>query len=154
MKKFIVFIFLAGCLGCTGFVKLKARDSIFDLSGVKKVCLVCEEELEEMESVRCGDYVFNYCSLDIAKEKYDALSTKGVQLYFEEVDLDEFLDELFKQLKIEVVSESHVKEISILQCYTPYFQDCVYIDNKKVNVQIATTSEGVIAGFPMILTGF
>ncbi len=152
MKKLLVFVFLLTCLGCTTFFKLETNP-LFNLNGVDRVCFISSVALDKTESVNCGDMVFNYCSLSTAKENLSDFKEDliGVEFYFDEsVNLDEILT----ILKAEIISQFESDNLVVLSAYTPYYQDCVYVNGKKVNVQIAISGGCVIAGFPMLLTGY
>lgn len=153
MKKLIVFVFLLCCLSGTAFFKVGANP-LFKLKNVEEVCFVSESEFvyADVESVACGDKFFNFCSIQTAKENLEKFekNSDAVQFYFSEITVEEIL----QKLKADTVESYSSNEIEITLGYTPYVQDCVLVDGKKVNVQIASTENGVIAGFPMILTGF
>ena len=75
---------------------------------------------------------------------------KGLNLYFNETIS---LQKLKKQ--IDFLSEKSV--INGQEIYTGYsenFDNFVWIEGKKVNLQIASTQNGFVVGIPLILTGF
>ena len=151
MKKLFVFLLLICCLGAT-FAFKNENNPIFSLDGIEKVCFVDDEKYEimDVQAVNCGDLTFNFCSLSEAKENISKINFKAVQLYFSDISTQKLL----KTLKASVISEENVQNISIVNAYTPYFSDSVLVENKKVNLQIAVKDGQVVAGFPMILTGF
>ena len=75
---------------------------------------------------------------------------KGINLYFNETMS---LQKLKKQ--VDFVSEkSLINGQEIYMGYSKNFDDFVWIDGKKVNLQIASTQNGYVVGIPLILTGF
>ena len=150
MKKLIVFILLLACLGST--VGFKSNiNPIFSLGNVEKVCFVSGEKIDGLESVVCGEKFFNYCSLRQAKENLDKIrNSDSYQIYLNEIDVKK----VFDLLKFEQISVIELERVTVYCGYSVYGDKSVLIDGKKVNVQIAVTGEGVIAGFPMILTGY
>ena len=54
----------------------------------------------------------------------------------------------------EVLRVNKFENLQVYDCYTPYEKECCYIENKKVNMQVAVIEGQLIAGFPIILTGY
>lgn len=132
-----------------------ARNPIFELSDVQQACFVSPYDFADempVESVNSGDLVFNYCSWHTAKANLSKLNkdAEGMQLYFQQIDLQNLL----VTLKAECVSTEELGDLTVINAYTPYYFDCVYVQNKKVNMQIALKENQVVVGFPMILTGY
>ncbi len=152
MKRLVVFMFLLCCLGSTALFKFESNP-LFNLEGVEKVCFIADAELVEAEGVNCGDLVFNYCSLSTAKKnlsEYEKNSI-GVEFYFQS---DVNLEKILTILKADIVTKIEYENLTVLSAYTPYYQNCVYVDGKKINLQIAISDTNIIAGFPVLLTGY
>lgn len=153
MKKMLVFVLILVFLCLTSLVKFE-ENPLWKFDNIGKVCFVSAEnyQSDEIESVKCGDKFFNFCSLKTAKERIKLLSKNadGMQFYLQ----NGALDTIFDKLKYQQVSQVDIDDLTVYCGYTPYFQDCVYLDGKKVNVQIAAIGDDVIVGFPMILTGY
>ena len=151
MKKIIVFVSILCAFCALSFFKIE-KNPIFELKNVEKVCLVSEQEYSDMESVVCGNKFFNYCTLEQAKEKVVELENNidSMQFYLKGVDFKN----LCNLLNVEIVSSIDLGSLKVYCCYSPYAQKSVLIDGKKVNVQIALEGKNIIAGFPMILTGY
>lgn len=153
MKKLIVFGLVLLCLVSTLSVKIETNP-LFALKNVEKVCFVSNTKMieDDVETVVCGDKYFNFCSLSVAKENLKKIEKDldGIQFYLQNTSFEE----LTKQLKLQIVTSNQIEGLTIICGYTPYFQDCIYLDNKKVNVQIAVKSNEIVAGFPAILTGY
>ena len=119
-----------------------------------RVCFVSSEklEVEEVDSVFCGDLVFNYCSLEAAKifVKETAMNFDGVQFEFEKKSESEILD-MFKGEKL---FEEEIDGIRLVYCFSPYYDKYVVLNHEKVNMQLAYKDERLIVGFPLILTGY
>lgn len=63
-------------------------------------------------------------------------------------------EEILNILKATVVQENEIENLRLIYAYSPYYQDSVMVDGKKVNLQLAFDGDNLIAGFPLILTGF
>lgn len=152
MKKLIVFVLLLACLASTLAFK-NEKNPIFSLPA-QQVCFVDEKSYAdkfEVETVQCGDLIFNFCSLEEAKKNLEKVENfKAMQFYFSTTSFEEII----KTLKADVVSRENVENLEIINAYTPFFSKSVLLDGKKVNLQIAVKDGLVVAGFPMILTGF
>ena len=72
------------------------------------------------------------------------------QFYIENLQLSQLLD----ILKFEECSCSKLEGLIVYCGYTPYAKKHVVLEGEKVNVQIAVKDDKLIAGFPMILTGY
>ena len=97
-----------------------------------------------------GDVDFVYLGGDEAKEAVKKTKVEGLEFYISALTKDEIL----KLLKATVLSESVVEGMKITYAYSPYYQNSVTLDGKKVNLQIAERDGEIIAGFPLILTGY
>lgn len=102
------------------------------------------------EVINCGNKDFVYYSKEDALEKINNSKIYAKQFYFDDVNLKEILS----VLNADIVSTQEFEDLKIYYCYTPYEQDCVYIENKKVNLQIVFKSNEIVAGLPLILTGY
>ena len=151
MKKFLVFVLILACFCSVALFKTESNP-LFSCKNVEKVCFISSNEIEEAQSVKCGDKVFNYCTLQQANEMMSDLKSEldGIEFYIKDITFER----LCEILKAEVVSQSKIGELNVFCCYTPYQQNCVVINGKKINVQIAVYEDMVLAGFPMLLTGF
>ena len=73
-----------------------------------------------------------------------------MQFYFSSVTLEKILN----FLKASKVSEENLDDLTVINAYTPLYAGCVYVQNKKVNVQIAIRDDRIVAGFPVLLSGY
>lgn len=149
MKKIIVFIILLSTLTSLSFFHKEFK--LLDLKGINKVCFVSDEKFGNFDVMNCGDKYFNFCSLEEAKKNLDKIkNSSAIQLYFDQKNLKDFL----KEIKCEDFQKNYADGFVILYGWSPYFDKFVYVDNKKINVEIALKDDKMIAGFPAILTGF
>ena len=146
------FLLIAVCL-CM-IIPSKMKKGVISLAeDVQQVCLIADENLEQenVESVICGDMIFNYCTLDIAKKSINELTNiKGIQFEFKE----KTEEDLLKMFKANKVLEEEVDGMSIKYCFTPYYDKYVLLEEKKINLQLAFKEGKIVAGFPLILTGY
>jgi len=150
MKKLLSFLLIMCCLASTVFFR-NDTTNIFRFENCEKVCFVSEKDFG-FESQRSGDKIFSFCSYEEAKEVFENIKNDldGIQFYFKGFDEQDF----YKKFNARVVSKSQVEQIRLTCGYTPFFNQVILIDGKKVNFQIANTSDWVIVGFPLILTGY
>lgn len=149
MKKLVVFLLILSCLCSTIFVKFW-KNPIYDMSGVERACLICDEKFDDMDVVECGETFFNYCTYSQALEKINGNSVKGFQLYFN----NKSPEWLFEVLSVEVIKKEEIEDIVIYTGFTPYWQTYVFVEEKKANIQIAVKNGNIVTGFPAILTGY
>ena len=153
MKKLMLFLLVLACLIPTMFSKVDTNP-LFYLDGVEKVCFVAERkfEVEGVEVVQSGNLYYNYCSLETARENIKDFNRKlrGFQFYFKDCDVQGLLT----KLKCEILTTTEIGNMTVLCGYTPYYENNIYVNSHKVNLQIAETEDEVIVGFPLILTGY
>lgn len=149
MKKLIVFLLIIVFISITSFVK-NSQNPLFYFNDVNRVCLVVDAGSLDGEVINCGNKDFVYYSKEDALEKINNSKIYAKQFYFDDVNLKEILS----VLNADIVSTQEFEDLKIYYCYTPYEQDCVYIENKKVNLQIVFKSNEIVAGLPLILTGY
>ncbi len=151
MKKLVIFLFIiAITISSLQFPRME--EQIFGVTGVSEVCFVSNEKFEgEFEVVPCGEKFFNFCSFQNAKDNANLIkNSDAVQFYTDQDNIKKLLSDI----KFQQLSSEEVEEIQILYGYTPYYDSSILLDGKKVNVQIAMTSEKIVVGFPIILTGY
>lgn len=138
------------CLASTVFFR-DDTTNIFRFENCEKVCFVSEKDFG-FESQHSGDKIFSFCSYEKAREVFENIKDDldGLQFYFKVFDEQKFC----KRFDAKVVSKSEIDQIKLICGYTPFFNQSILIDGKKVNFQIANTSDWVIVGFPIILTGY
>lgn len=152
MKKVIAFLL---CAAFVFFVKDFSGNNLSKFDNATKLIVVCDDMLEEYEnSFQSGSdfyYTFEGDEMKGVLEKLDDIEgLKGLNLYFPpETKLAYF------QGKLDYLSDkSLLDETEIYYGYYRHFDDFEWLNGKKINVQLALTSEGWVMGLPMILTGF
>lgn len=144
MKKILLLFFIIPF--ALGFYLKINPSKIFSLNGVEKVCVVTDEEVEEFNSLKTAQC--NYVMFD-SIEDAEKVKPKGFVIYMKS-DIDKIKDEL----NLMIDRSEEIDDMKIYYGFTPNFSDFVLSNNKRINAQIVVRGEDVIAGFPMILTGF
>ena len=148
MKKMLLFLLVVSCLCCPFAPDEKG---VFSLPEIDHVCFVSEEKIDgAYDNIFSGNKVFNYCTLEEAKKVDLSKKIDAVELFFTNFDLKS----IEKELDLQVISIEEFEGLSVILGYTTRYKKCVYVDGKKVNVQLAVYDDKMIAGFPMILTGY
>lgn len=80
----------------------------------------------------------------------ELLKVDGIVLSFE----DKTMKEIQNLLKVKVVKVERVEGIDIVYGYTDLYSGHIFLDKKMVNVQLASSNQRIIAGFPIILSGY
>lgn len=151
MKKLIIFLFIISIVAGS-FCFLDKPAQLFDVEGVDEVCFVSGQKCDDaFESVQCGDKFFNYFSFEEAKKQVSLLKElDAVQFYADQTELDGIL----KKIKFIELSSEQIEGIEIVYGFSSCCDTAVFLQGKKVNVQIAKVDGRAILGFPMILTGY
>ena len=150
MKKLLSFILIIFMISLTFFIK-NNENPLFFCEKVYKTCFVVDESIESEDMVNCGSKNFLYFNTDDGYEFIKSgVNVDAMQFYLKDITLDDLLD----LLDISIIDEQEVENYYCIYGYSPYYQDCVFIGGKKVNVQIVTENDEIIAGFPLILTGY
>lgn len=137
-------------VGLSYFAKNKELP-LFYLDSTKEVCLVVDNSVSlSGESVDCGSKKFVYMSKEEALEAVSNTNFDAIQFYLEDITLEDIINDM----KAEKVSTQEVENVEIIYCYTPLFADSIIMNGKKVNMQIVIKDKEIIAGFPLILTGY
>ena len=148
MKKMLLFLLVVSCLCCPFALDEK---SVFSLPEIDHVCFVSEEKIDgAYDNIFSGNKVFSYCTIEEAKKVPLSPKIDAVELFFEKYDIKT----IEKELNLQVISIEKFEGLSVILGYTTRYKKCVYVDGKKVNVQLAVYDDKMIAGFPMILTGY
>lgn len=79
-------------------------------------------------------------------------SLLGESIYFDNINIETAL--LTLKAKVEFVEYIAEKDLTILYCTTPLIHKEVFIKDKNINLQIASSENYTIIGWPMILGGF
>ena len=85
---------------------------------------------------------------------YNVSSVFGEALEFTTQDKENTLQKIVTVLNATYVDIEYVNSIKILYFYSPNLTNFVYKNTQKINLQIAITNTGVIAGYPLIMHSF
>ena len=150
MKKLISFILIVFMISLTLFIK-NGENPLFFCEKVYKTCFVVDESIKSDDMTTCGNKNFlSFNRDDGYKFIKSGTNVDAMQFYLRDITLDYLLD----LLKVSIIEEQNVDNFHTIYGYSPYYQECIFIDDKKVNVQIVTENDVIIAGFPLILTGY
>ena len=150
MKRLLVFIVIVIFISLTCFVK-NSSNPLFTLAETDRVCLIVEDgSLSEGEIIDSGSVDFVYMSKEEALKATKNVILHGVEFYLSNIEVEEII----KILKADVIKESEIGGLNLIYAYSPFYQDNITMDGKKVNVQLALKGDEIIAGFPIILTGY
>lgn len=150
MKRLLVFIVIAIFISLTCFVK-DSSNPLFTLAETDRVCLIVEDgSLSEGEIIDSGSVDFVYMSKEEGLKAIKQVRVQGLEFYLSDISLDDVL----QLLKADVVEKSEIGGLNLIYAYSPFYQDNITMDGKKVNVQLALKGDEIIAGFPIILTGY
>ena len=148
MKKLAVFILILIPMFSLMFLNQR-EDALFGIKNISKVCVATTKDVS-------GDNVLNTLGYNYAffdkDEIYKAsrICYDGITIYVQ----NSSVEKVSKSLNMLYLKEEIVAGTRIVYGFTPKFSKAIFIDNKKVNVQIAVDNENLTIGFPTILEGF
>lgn len=151
MKKLAVFCIVVVALILPDF--LVQKQSVLDFDSVKAVSFVtdCESATKfNLDFVQNGSDAIAQVDVKQASELYQKIQPKCIVLSLDEKDLSK----LTNFLNLKHFYQQNLDDMEIIYGYTDKFEDFTFVDNKKINVQIAVRQGDVVAGFPLIMTGF
>lgn len=131
--------------------KIFDNKSIFNLcQNYQKVTIVSHQNIDcSAEKISNGNlnyYTFN--SQNLPQQNYNV---EGIVFYFSPQTSIKYFQKLFKS---SFTKSTSIQGREVYYGFHTDFNKYVVHKNKKVNAQLAQTSEGWILGFPLILTGF
>lgn len=154
MKRIVVFFMLINLLLLLPFDK-QSFLPLYKLHNTEQICFVCEKEVDINNKlvenlIENGGVKYLYTSKENALALSKKLRYSSVEFYLKNISLSKLKDILdFTTLKIQTLNET-----IIVYGYSSFYTDYIYMDNKRVNVQLAIKNDDIIAGFPLIVTGF
>lgn len=149
MKRFVTFLFI---LIPFALVPLGTGQNQMPVQA-SRVTLVTGEnvELEDAEVITSGgNYFITFPFIRLNEAKAKAKVIQGYVYYFDDGLNSQQINELFDFKASDIVIDG----IRVITGYTSSYSDFRMIEGKRVNVQVAITSESTIVGYPLILTGF
>lgn len=152
MKRMIAFIFLLPILFA---INLQQIDKYKNLD-YQKVTIVSKVEnlIEDCQVVKNGQVFYFTLDRNVGKSILSNLpqsQVEGIIYYLSKEHSIDYFKNLYGQYLSNV---SYIEGMNIYYAYDNTYHDFRYINNKKVNVQIAYTCEGWVVGYPAIITGF
>ncbi|MBQ8444461.1 MAG: hypothetical protein IJX25_03825 [Clostridia bacterium] len=150
MKRMIAFVFVIVLL--ISLVSID-NDSELKFSMAESGVLVTSKALEDKECFCSGNEYYSSFEgdelINLLEDINQYENVKGVNLYFSnDVPLNYF------QSQIDYLESETIENVGLLLGYCKDYNDFVWTEGKKINVQLAKIENGWVLGFPMILTGF
>ena len=150
MKKFIVFVLLSVFLFSISLFK-----SEFDFSKFNNVSVQVflsnkdYKQLNKYSTINNGQGAIIYCDYNDYKNiKSNCSDISGVTFIFDG-DKDTLL-QLKNSLNVNVLKSSQNEFTG----YTNYFDETIFLENKKVNVQAVLYDNKIYVGFPLLLGSY
>lgn len=150
VKKLAVFIFLIAIL-C--LCSVLPKQSIFDLQNVKAVSFVADVQDAQnlgLQYTPNGSDAIIEVEPSAAAQIYQSLQPKSTIMTLE----SEQINALKNYLNMTNSYTQTLQDKTIIYGYTSKFNQCEFVDGKKINVQIVVDEYQILVGFPMIMTGF
>ncbi len=105
-------------------------------------------------STRCGNSYIISCNICDAKKLKDNIT----EFLGESVRIKDYTNSQLKNLKTNFekkkVFEETIDNMQIIYCYDRALTNFVFVDGKKVNIQIAISTNEINIGYPLILNGY
>lgn len=158
MEKKVFTIYLLLLLIVSSFVLLPNKSPIFALSSGKEYeyCFYSRSEVIDINDatiVKNGNVNFIKCSGENAKKvKSQLINLDGESVTFQGTKNDAL--KFIHQFNYEIVYSEMVGKIFTLYAYSPQISNCVYVNNQKVNLEVAVTNSTVTVGTPVILGSY
>lgn len=150
MKKFLSFIFFMFCIFfCV--VNNSGIKTFLDSEEINKVIFYCEEN-NDLKNSLCvqngGGYIIE-TDKKTAYENFDNIKgCFGVTIFFDNIQLEDILN------NVNVVKQEKIGDCEIYYATAKNIIFSTYIENKKINLQIAVSNNKIIIGFPLILGSY
>lgn len=150
MKRVVFFIVIIAVIVAPMF----ASKQKFDYQGVEKVAVVSTQALQ-LENAGIiqngGQNIYSLSIEDYLRQKDLIKNYDGIVLFYPQ---DTSFDKLKNCWQISWHYQSEVEGMQIVYAFSPLVEDFLFLNGKKVNLQIAWSQSGVMVGLPLILTGF
>lgn len=150
MKRVVFFIVIIAVIVAPMF----ASKQKFDYQGVEKVAVVSTQALQ-LENAGIiqngGQNIYSLSIEDYLRQKDLIKNYDGIVLFYPQ---DTSFDKLKNCWQISWHYQSEVEGMQIVYAFSLLVEDFLFLNGKKVNLQIAWSQSGVMVGLPLILTGF
>ena len=152
MKKIIAFVLLAFLL--LFVIKFEYgnnnSDDLLTFDGIEKLCIVTKKsDISSNNTVETMVYNYVYYKNDEIP-KQDFQGVEGLIFYLDNADFEKIKN----SLNLFVEKRDRIDDKEIIYGFTPKFEKSVFVEKKKVNVEIVLNHEKAIVGMPMILSGY
>lgn len=150
MKRMIVFLLLIMLLGGILVFKENHRLDEFDYYKVTLVSKDYNDSLKAYASQNGNQYYYTFDNTQSDHLNLDSLKLDGIVYYINSsFNINKYLNRLdfFYQGK-------SAEGYQIYYGYDADLKDFVFVDGKKINVQLVKRSEDIVLGMPLILTGY
>ena len=127
-----------------------SEKSLFEKLNVNYLNIYTGSKINDYETILSGNGYYFICSVD---------DYRNLNLEIDGISFETNLspEEIFKKLNIRIQSQQQLQlenPIEIYYCYIEGVNRSVFIENKKVNLQIAYDGEKTILGLPLILGSY
>lgn len=103
--------------------------------------------------VKNGDMFFVSCKSNVAqnvKQQLDNIDGESISFQGTKNDALKFLS----QFNYEIVFSEMVEDIFIIYAYCPTIANCVYVNNQKINIELAVNKSNITIGTPLIIGSY
>lgn len=110
-------------------------------------------DAKEVNVVKNGDMYFVSCESNIAKKiKQQLDSVDGESISFQGTKNDAL--NFLSQFDYEIVFSEVVEDIFIIYAYCPKITNYVYVNNQKINIELAVNKSNITIGTPLIIGSY
>lgn len=110
-------------------------------------------DVDEVDVVKNGDMYFVSCKSNFAqnvKQQLDSIDGESISFQGTKNDALKFLS----QFDYEIVFTEMVEDIFIIYAYCPKITNCVYVNNQKINIELAVNKSNITIGTPLIIGSY
>ena len=148
-----IFLLISFCLIC-----IPNQNPVFDYQGtdVTYFYYVCAKDLklENVTVTTCGEQSIVECKPYQAKNIKNQLGQiLGESVRIKNCNNNTIGNILNKYIDM-VLYEENIDDYRLIYCYDKALSNSVFLENQKVNIQIAIKNNEVNIGYPLILNGF
>lgn len=151
MKKLLVLFFLLLSLFCVNMFQDQTLFSVF-ASDSETFFVTTNSPLGvDVQGTKNGNgyvYCFNNSTLNLSSLNLKNITSQSVVLNNKSVNY------IQQKLNLKIVSKFNSCNGLEILGYSNKLKNFVYVDGKKVNIQIASNKTNIVVGYPLILQGF
>ncbi len=144
------FVFLLLCTVIILLVFVWQGEKYFGFEGLTEVCFVTEfdYDFENMTKTEKENYI--YSTPQNAKFYNLKIDESGIMLRFVERNVYD----LIQDFKGEILKIEEIEGKTVFYGFTPFEENFIMLENKKINMQIVEKEGEIIVGLPIILGSF